>query len=209
MRISRIVAATALLSVGVAAAVLAHDVRSWRNTLRDGAVAYSALPSQREPGTAPTVLPPEIAGHLLAVDDDRAWLRALPLFARVDEATRNVSTLSRAAYAALNGGRAVFGALTHDPDHARASQAYNLLALLTFREAHSGGETDQALVQESVTDLQNAVRLDDSNEKAKANLELVLRAVSAAHRDEQQRAVGLHETTKRHGAFGLPAGTGY
>src|SRR5262249_13821759 len=133
MRMWRIVAAAVVLVLGVAAIVLAHDVRSWRNTLRDDAVAYSAFPSRREPLTAPTVLPAGVTTRLLAVERDRDWLRALPLFTRVDEATRNVPTFGRVAYAALNRGRAVLGTVTHDPDPARASQAYNLLALLTFR----------------------------------------------------------------------------
>jgi hypothetical protein len=209
MRIGRILVATVVLVLGVAAILLADDVRSWRNTLHDDAVAYSAFPSQRERLTAPTMLPAGVAGRLLAVDHDRQWLRALPLFTRVEQATRNITTFGRVAYAALNGGRAVLGTVTHDPNPARASQAYNLLALLAFREAHSGGETDQALLQEAVTELQNAVRLDGSNEKAKANLELALRIVTAAQREQQRRAVGLHQTNKRQGAFGYPAGTGY
>src|SRR6185312_16852350 len=98
--------------VGVVAIVLAHDVRSWRDTLSDDAVVYSVSPGQKQRLTAPTALPAGIAGQLLRVERDREWLEALRVFTRADEATRNVASFDRAEYALLNAGRAVLGRMT-------------------------------------------------------------------------------------------------
>jgi hypothetical protein len=205
----RIVAGVVTVVVGVVAIVLADDVRSWRDTLRDDAVAYSVAPGQKQRLTAPTALPAGVAGQLLRVERDREWLEALRVFTRADEATRNVASFDRAEYALLNAGRAVLGRMTQDPDPARASQAYDLLAVLVYRESSSSGVVDQGLVREAVTDLQNAVRLDGTNEDAEANLELLLRIVTAPRQEQQQRAIGRRETKNRKGGYGGTQGTGY
>ena len=205
----RIGAGVLAVAIGVVAIILAQDVRSWRDTLQDDAVTYYVFPAQQQRLTAPTVLPSGAAGQLLAVERDREWLRALRLFTRADDATRNVASFNRGEYALLNGGRALLGRVTQDPDPVRASQAYDLLAVLAYRESNSSGVVDQGLVREAVTDLQNAVRLDRTNESAKANLELVLRTVNAPRREQQQRPIGRRETNNPKGGYGGTEGTGY
>src|SRR5439155_25822314 len=97
-----------------------------------------------------------------------------------------------------------------DPDPVRASQAYNLLAVLVFREAYPGNVVVRRLVQESLTDLQNAVRLDPTNEPAKQNLELTLRVLVAVDlEDRQARAAGTRRAKARKGGYQGPPGAGY
>jgi hypothetical protein len=204
------VVAVVVVVIGVVLVVLAHDIRSWRNTLHDDAFGYSVFLNRQERLTASTVFPSSISGHLLSVGRNRDWLRALTLFRRAYDETLNVEALDQPTYAVLNDGQGALAKVTQDPDPVRASQAYDLLAVLAFREAHPGQVVDAGLVQAAATDLQNAVRLDGANERAKVNLELVLRVLLAATpaRVANPSAPASSTTNKRKGGHGTP-GVGY
>jgi hypothetical protein len=100
--------------------------------------------------------------------------------------------------------------VSQSPEPARASQAYDLIGTLVFRSAYPGTGTNPTLLQEAVSDLQNAVRVDESNETAKENLELAMRVVTATHGGRLQiGGTGTQATHIRKGGEALPPGAGF
>jgi hypothetical protein len=210
MRISRTVIALVAVVLGLLALFLAHDVRSWHGTLEDAGLRTFASPSKK-PGTTPaTVLPAGVSGSLLDVGRDRQWLDARRKFTLAYEGTIKKLSLTQDDYRLLNRAESALGKLTQDPDPVRASRAYTLLAALVFREAYPGTVTVRRLIQEALTDEQNAVRLDTSDEAAKENLELTLRVLIAVGLPPQQaRAQGTRRANAKKGGFQGPPGAGY
>jgi hypothetical protein len=144
------------------------------------------------------------------VKRNRKWLDAIQGFAYSYQQTENLDTLGASGYELLLLSEARLKPLTQDPDPVRASQAFNLLAVLVFRQAYPGSGVDAGLVGNGVIDLQNAVRLDPNNELAKENLELALRTASATQNVVKKASSnGNAKTNKRKGGFGTPAGAGY
>jgi hypothetical protein len=210
MRRWRLVAIVVLTVAGALAFVLANDVSSWRRTLGADAVAYSAAPGQPARLTAPTILPSGVSGRLLAVERDRQWLAALQQFVVTYNITEDADGLGPASYQLLHAGERALSKVTQDPDPARASQAYNLLAVLVFRSAYPGSGVDPGLIQEALSDLQNAVRVDKGDELAKENLELALRVLVAKHGVSlKNQGVGDKATRIRKGGQGGTPGSGY
>src|SRR5262249_32811935 len=140
-----------------------HDIRSWQHMLRASGLHLYSEPTERTHVEANTALPRSVSAGLLVVKRDQTWLKAIQRFNAAYDATRHVNELSPEDYRLLNGAEAALGRATQDPDPRRASQAYNLLSVLVFREAYPGRAVVRRLVQESLTDVQNAVKLDSTN----------------------------------------------
>jgi hypothetical protein len=206
----RAVTAGSLIVVGLLVLFLAHDVSAWRTTIDRAALGTLEAPTKR-PVTSPnTVLPVGVSGSLLGAARDQEWLKARQKFNLAYDETVKKLSLNQDDYQLLNGAEATLSRLTQDPDPARASRAYTLLAALVFREAYPGTVVVRRLIQESLTDEQNAVRLDTSNEAAKENLELTLRVLVAVGLPPQQaRAAGTRRANAKKGGFQGPPGAGY
>jgi hypothetical protein len=210
MRRRRIVLAGLLAVVAILAALYAQDLRSWQRTLQSSEVAYAAHPGQPVQTTASTILPSSLSAELLSVQRDRQWLKALPHFVGVYDFVDPLDHLGPGVYDLLNGAENDLTVVTQDPEPARASQAYDLLGALYFRSAYPGSGTDPGLLEEAVSDLQNAVRVDPSNEIAKENLELAMRVLVAKHGGHLKLpGSGSHATNKRRGSDALPPGGGF
>jgi hypothetical protein len=171
--------AAVLLAVAVLAALLAQDVRSWRDTLRDDAIRYSVSPAAQQQWTAPTILPAGLSARLLGVAPDRRRLSALRFFALANAIdfsngiTPRTKLLLQAAEVSLSRAAA-------DPNPARASQAYTLLGVLLLSDADSSAEVvNVATYAAAVSAMQNAVRVNPDDAHARANLELLLRQLQA------------------------------
>ncbi len=80
--------------------------------------------------------------------------------------------------------------------------------MLTFREALPGTGTDPNLLQQSLTELQDAVRLDPTDEQAKENLELGLRVLIAVNKIQQGESPGDADDEEEAGRLRRPAGRG-
>lgn len=197
------------LALGVVLLLLAHDVRAWHGTLTRATLQTTKHPATPWSTSAPTLVP-GVSDALLSVQRDRRWLAGIQLFSYAYEQTENLDNLGASGYELLLQGEARLTKLTQDPDPARASQAYDLLAVLVFRQAYPGSGVDAGLVSQAVIDLQDAVRLDPHNELAKENLELALRVASAVHNAVRKASSnGNARTNRRKGGFGTPAGVGY
>jgi hypothetical protein len=210
VRKARLIALPIALLLGILLILLAHDVRSWHTTLVRGALRSYADPEIGPRLTARTALPSGLSASVLGVSRDRLWLAALQKFRVAYGATLHVDELGPDHYRLLNNAEVALGRVTQDPNPRRASQAYNLLSVLVFREAYPGTVVVRRLVQESLTDVQNAVRLDPTSETSKENLELTLRVLVAVSLEQQQaRSAGTRRANAKKGGYEGPPGAGY
>jgi hypothetical protein len=95
--------------------------------------------------------------------------------------------------------RAALERVANDADGRRASQAYDLLALLDYRR-----DANRAVV-----DLRTAIRLDPENETAKRNLERVLRLLQAKGARPGSAAASGPRSGGARGAGSATQGEGY
>jgi len=175
----RVAAAAAMLAVALAAALLAQDVRSWRDTVSNDAILYTTSPGAPKRWPAPTIFPASLSARLLGVDRDRDWLLALRLFTLAD-ALDPRSIIDPRNKALLQTAEKSLAHATGDPDPALASRAYALLGAILFKDSQGGFSPDVAAAVASVAAMQNAVRVaDGSNKQAEADLELLLRQLQA------------------------------
>ena len=202
---TRLVAgAVACLALGILALLLAADVRSWDDALADGDAVYAATP-ERATWTPRTTLG-GLAGNLLDVDDDVAARRALQLYDRVAGTRLTFDNATRVQTARAEAQDALVAAAASG-DERRASQARTLLGILTFGRNASSAEADQ--VESAIADFTDAIRADGSNDEAKYDLELLLRASAASGTRPGQGVGGGFGRGGRRGAGGGTPGKGY
>jgi hypothetical protein len=211
LRAARIVLIPLAIVVGVLLLLLAHDVRTWQSSLKDQTLAYEAVPIAPNLKTPSTILPSGVSGTLLSVRRTQQWLKALTAFSAAERATSKLLVLGPSSYVALRRGAAALGPVTEDPNPVRASQAYNLLAAIEFREAIPGSAVVQPLADKTLSDLENAIRLDPNNEEARENMELVVRYLTVAIPPDQRqtRGLGKHANLYPKGGYAGPPGEGY
>lgn len=194
-----------LAGAGVAA-MLATDVRAWQSALRADDARAVTRPGDALPRGAEEILPFHAARDLLGLQDDLSLRRALVLFRAgyTGIPSRDQSTAGTAARA---GAEAALERVVHaESDPRRASTAANLLGVLELVDASAAG-SGSAPIGRAIVEFQNAIRLDPSDDDAKANLEL---AMAAAPPDSPFRSSRLGSSGKRHGgASESNAGRGY
>jgi hypothetical protein len=167
-------AAVVALAVAVFAALVAQDVRSWRNTLRDDAIRYAVSPSAQQRWTAPTYLPAGLSARLLGIAPDRRRLSALRFFALAAAVDISAGVTPRTE-SLLQTSEKALARVAQDPNPALASQAYALLSAILFKDSKGSFVQDLATYSASISAMQNAVRVDPGNEQAEADLELLQR----------------------------------
>ncbi len=202
MRASRLVVAGLALVLAALLALLAADVRSWRDTMRADDLRFQLSASTEADWDTSTLLPSGVARRVLEVDDDRELRRGVAEFRAADRA-RGVSRsrVRGAAEAALADVAA------SDDDRAHASQAFGLLGILAFSDSTSGRRATP--VERSLAAFGNAVRNDSANTAAKYNLELLLRLLEAeGERRGPNTAPGPRGGGRRGAGTGTP-GQGY
>jgi hypothetical protein len=168
-------AAGAALLAAAALALLAHDLRA-----------------QRAVASPDTVLPAALSERILDLGPQRRLRDAVRLYERGTADARLRPTAERALAAAAQDG-----------DRRRASQAYDLLALLAFRRGTA------TAADEAIAELQAAVRLDPANGAAKSNLELVLRLEQTGGARPGRSAAAGPSARGARGAGSSGAGGGY
>ena len=172
MRPSRLVLAALALVLAAVFALLAADVRAWRDTMRADDVRFRLTGSPETDWGTSTLLPAGVSRGVLDVDDDRALRRGVAAFRAADQARGfarpRVRGAAEAALADVAAGRG---------EPAQASQAFDLLGILAFSDSTSGRRATP--VERSLAAFENAVRRDPGNTAAKFNLELLLRLLEA------------------------------
>ena len=202
MRPSRLIAAGLALALAAVLALLAADVRSWRDTMRADDMRFQLSASTAADWDTSTLLPPDVARRVLDVDDDRELRRGVAAFRAADRARGfSRSRVRGAAEAALADVAASNDASAH------ASQAFDLLGILAFSDSTSGRRATP--VERSLAAFDNAVRRDPGNTAAKYNLELLLRLLEAeGERRGPNPAPGPRGSGRRGAGTGVP-GQGY
>jgi hypothetical protein len=196
VRASRLIAAGVALVLAAVLALLAADVRTWRDTMRADDLRFQLSASAKADWDTSTLLPSGVARSVLEVDDDRELRRGVAAFRAADRARGfSRSRVRGAAEAALAGVAASSDATAH------ASQAFDLLGILAFSDSTSGRRATP--VERSLAAFDNAVRRDSENTAAKYNLELLLRLLEA----EGERR-GPNPTPGPRGSGRRGAGTG-
>jgi hypothetical protein len=199
-------AAVALLAA-VFAALLAADLRSWADGIRNGDTQYAESPASAAWST-PTVLPFHLARGILGISDQIAFRQAAQSFVPVHvlgNGFDNGYSESRAR-ADLE---LVLAGLSRGRDRARAATADNMLGILAYADTQATGSAQPAPVDRAVADFQAAVQLDPANTDAKFNLEWLQRqlVVHGTRSGNASSAGGAKRGRK--GAGGGTPGRGY
>lgn len=199
-------AAVLLVAAAAVLAVLAVDVLRWRGHLERSDVAFSSGGASAM-GDPDTRMPAGLVQRMLAVDDDIAFRQALVRFRqsnprRPPRDLLDASLKSRAEAELARVGRT-------DPSAGRRSLVATLRGALAFEEARFGGPQSELQLRRSLAEFRQAIRLDESNEEAKYNIELVLALLR-----ETQSDSGGESSTRRgdpvaSGAGAASAGSGY
>ena len=194
-------------ALAVLAALVASDVRSWNRAVESGDALYAAQPAS--PGwEARTRLPSSLAEQLLGAGDDVEARRALQRFrATVNRQPRLDNAIE--VNAARAQAESALAGVSRSGDRAQAAQALTLLGVLAFGDFARGGGASDTLAQTAVSSFDGAVRIDPTDEAAKYDLELALRALVAHGVRVGRGAGGSGAIGGRRGAgSGLP-GHGY
>lgn len=169
----RVVAALAVLVVAGVVAVAAEDARRWDDRLRTDDLRFVAQPggaTWREPEW----LGAEAVRSTLGIDDDLRFRRVVASF-RVERADAGSSG---DAIAKLQRRAQLESALRsmqrNEPDPLRRARAANMIGILSFESAVTGRSGEQSLLDQTLAQFRNAVRIDPREEEPKYNLELLL-----------------------------------
>jgi hypothetical protein len=205
--------AAVLLALAVLATLLAADIHSWQRTLREDDALVAAAPKLAT--WQPRTHLSSLAEHVLGVRDDVEARRAIGLY------LQNVNVpvrLDNAQQVAIARGRAeqALAAVARNGNRARASQAETLLGVLVFTDIGPSNDPfqettgiDPNQAQASLADFEDAVRADPSNDVAKYDLELALRALlSQGIRVGPGQQTGAGSNGQRGAGGGVP-GNGY
>jgi hypothetical protein len=177
--------------------LVAADVRSWSGALRDGDVLYTADPGDESLWKADERLPIGVGHALTGIGDDvelREAVRALRL-ARLEDGTISDPELALRRNEALARLEAIANRPGENP--IRRSRAAGLLGVLGLARLASETQDRVAILESTITSLQQAINLDPTNADAKFNLELTL-----------QRGRGVQLTEGAGGANPAPGGAG-
>ncbi len=177
MRVVRVTLGLVVLALAVVAALLAADLRNWREAVSAGDAAFAREPASAR-WQASTVLPSDPALRIVGISNQLAFRRAARRFVTVVDAGNGIDN----GYSESRARGALEEDLTNlarGGDQHEDSAAENLLGILAFQDSRQLGPNAPAPVERSVADFQAAVELDPANDDAKANLELLLRNLLA------------------------------
>lgn len=203
----RLALAAIALAAAVFAALLAADLRSWRDGVGAGDTQYEQTPALAA-WTTPTVLPFHLARGILGISDQIAYRRAAQTFVAV-HALGNGFDNGYSESRARADLEIVLSNLARGTDHARDSAADNLLGILAYSDTQTRGAAQPAPVDRAVADFQSAVQLDPSSADAKFNLEWLQRDL-VAHGTRAGNTSSSGGSKRGHkGAGGGAPGKGY
>jgi hypothetical protein len=206
MRPSRLALAALLLGLAVLAALLAGDVRGWREGMKAGDTVFAQRPADAQ-WSGSSVLPGDPARAVLGLDGELAYRRAAQSFVALKAAGNGYDngyseSRARAALEAELAGLALSGNV-----HRRAALE-NMVGILAFLDSVQHGPTAPAPVDRAVAGFRAAAQLDPGNADAKYNLEWLLHAL-VAKGTRTGASSGSGPTNGHKGAGGALPGRGY
>ena len=179
----RRVAATVLGVLAAAAAVfllvLATDVRKWQTQLAADDARFQAYPASEDLWQISTILPERVSRVFLGTGDDMRYRHAANsfFFARPYRRGHQLPELD----AARGEAQIILARLFADEkDRVRRAQVGNFYGALSLAVLqHQDLEQRASTLEAAVATLQEAVRLDPTNDEAKYNLESAIRRLRA------------------------------
>jgi hypothetical protein len=203
----RLLAAVVTLAAALVAALLASDLRSWQDTVRNGDARFTQAPTAAS-WKASTILPAGLSRDLLGISGQLALRRAARAFVAV-EALGNGFDNGFSESRTRADLEVLLTNLAQSSNRERDSAADNLLGILAFADSRQSGPSAPAPVERSTADFQSAVQLDPTNEDAKFNLEWLLHEL-APHGSRSGGTGSSAGPAKGHkGAGGGLPGKGY
>lgn len=202
----RVALAIVALALAAFPAVLAVDVLRVEQRLGSDDVRFQRSPSDAALWRVDGILPGDLAWKGLQVGDDVQYRSAVRFFRlsglRSRSRTFEQGALQQAAELELSRvGRS-------DLSRSLRSSAANLRGVLSLVEAATS-DTPGQFLQRSLAEFREAIRLDERNDDAKYNLELVLQIASETSPDSDEGGGGARGDTPASGAGAASAGTGY
>ena len=170
----RVALAAALVAVAAVLALLSVDVLRWSGQLERARVAYETGSNDPRIWQPSTTLRRGISRSLLDVDDEVAFGGALQRFRAVFATSELEASGDPTVFSSLERLELELDRLSKAaPTRRLRSQAHSLHAIALFRALQARGSHD--LFARSTSALRRAVLLDERNDEAMYNLELVLR----------------------------------
>lgn len=203
---TRLAAGIGCIALAAVALLFARDVWHANDALRDADLRGSVQPVSTRSWTSSESLPFGVARFALGIDDDLEY-RALVVRAVAMTKQEAVTPDQFRRRLPVQGG--LLRVKNSDDDPRRRSDAANLLGLLILGEPQDTGTSPlETPVQRAVREFRFAVRIDPTNDAAKANLELMLQSQRSEDPQGRGSAGGGSETGS--GAAGLgPPGHGF
>lgn len=206
MRPARVAFAAGLVAIAIVLGLFARDLRATQHAVTRDDLRVAAGASGLPTWQASTALPFAWSESLLGLGGDRKLRLAIQEFKATYSRPAGFDS-GQAATRARDAAEAALAARAQDADPRRASQALDLLGLLVFGDSTAGGGS--AAATRAVADLQQSIALDDANDAAKTNLELVLQLLRAGgSRVGSAAAAGPRSSGRRGAGSGTP-GEGY
>ncbi|HEY5057563.1 MAG TPA: hypothetical protein VII51_00985 [Gaiellaceae bacterium] len=200
----RLGVAGCLVAVAVLVALLAADVRSWRDGLAGGDAVFAVAPARAS--WAPATKLGGVAEDLLGIRGDVTLRSALQLYVESTEQRQRLDNALDVQTSRARAQDALAGAAL-DADASRAGQAEILLGVLAFGAYAQGAGPSQ--IDAAISDFTDAIRTDPGNTSAAFDLELLLRLTVARGIRTGEGVGGGFGRTGRHGAGGGIPGSGY
>lgn len=179
----RRVGATILGVIAVAAAVfllvLAADVRKWQTQLAADDARFQAYPASEDLWEISTIQPERLSREFLGTGDDIRYRNAASSFflARPYRRGHQLPELDAARGEAQIVLARLFADETDPVRKAQVGNFYGALSLAVLQ--HQDLEQRASTLEAAVATLQEAVRLDPTNDEAKYNLESAIRRLRA------------------------------
>jgi hypothetical protein len=202
----RILLALGCLGLGVVLAVLAVDVNRIADRMQTDDLRFRKSPGEAALWRAEGRFPGDPARKALGIADDVRYRSAVRFFrlSSLRSPSRSIdqSTFQQAAELELSRvGRS-------DSSRAEKSAAANLRGVIDLVEASTSDEPAQ-LLQRSLTEFRDAILLDERNDDARYNLELVMQIASEQGPSDDEGGGGGRGDTPASGAGAATPGSGY
>jgi hypothetical protein len=202
----RILAALVAIALAAGLAVFAGDVLAASSTMKRDDLRFRVAPDARGlwkiEGRTPSLK------SILQLNDDLAWRKAALRF-QLSRARANIQYDPSRTASRADTQAAIAEAEREDLDSRQASQMANFSAILGYEEAVGDPQNGPTLLRRALSEFRRAIQLDEANEEAKFNLELLLRLLEP---DQQQRRDRLGVGAGGDKALGAAAsseGSGY
>jgi hypothetical protein len=178
-RVAAVVIGVLAAGAAVFVLVVAADVRSWRTQLAADDARFQAYPASEDLWQTSTILPADVAGRLLGTTDDIRYRQAANSFF-LARPLRRGHQLPELDAARAEAQLVLARLFSDESDARRRSQVGNFygalsLAVLQYQDLEQRASTLEA----AVATLQEAVRIDPTNDEAKYNLESAIRRLRA------------------------------